>query len=117
MLNRTSLAVVLFSMLLYIPYTRYGPSVARFITVIGLFRPQTNTVVADPAHLVFIDDTVLCEDIHHHEASGQIFLACEDTYEGRFEWFPPVANFRSPSLTEESTGSIHVIDPEVCRHP
>ncbi|RSL55387.1 hypothetical protein CEP54_009419 [Fusarium duplospermum] len=108
MFGKPALIVLVLSVLC-LPYTR---SLTRLVRVLGFFREKNSTIVQDPSHLIFINDTIQCEDIHFEEESGKIFLACEDSYEGRFEWFPPLANFHNPSLAAESTGSIHVVDPE-----
>ncbi|UPK96594.1 hypothetical protein LCI18_007529 [Fusarium solani-melongenae] len=101
--------LVLVLSILCLPYIR---SLARFVKVLGVFREKNSTIVQDPGHLILINDTIQCEDIHFEEESGKLFLACEDSYEGRFGWFPPLANFHDPSLAAKSTGSIHVVDPE-----
>ncbi|RSL86272.1 hypothetical protein CEP51_002894 [Fusarium floridanum] len=108
MFSKSAFLVLVLSVLC-LPYTR---SLVRFVRVLGFFREKNNTIVQDPSHLIFINDTIQCEDIHFEEKSGKLFLACEDSYEGRFEWFPPLANFHDPSLAAKSTGSIHVVDPE-----
>ncbi|KAL2670086.1 hypothetical protein Neosp_014967 [[Neocosmospora] mangrovei] len=102
--------LVLILSFLCLPYIQ---SLTRFVKVLGFFREKNSTIVQDPSHLILIDDTIQCEDIHFEEQSGKLFLACEDSYEGRFEWFPPLANFHDPSLAAKSTGSIHVVDPEL----
>lgn len=87
--------------------TLYGP-VSRELTVLGVWR-KADQIGAK--HLFQeIPDTVHCEDLHYHEASGQIFTACEDSMQTRFKWFPPLGNMQGPAT---STGSIHVIDPKV----
>ncbi|KAI8721578.1 hypothetical protein NCS52_00299600 [Fusarium sp. LHS14.1] len=101
--------IVLILSFLCLPYIQ---SLTRFVKVLGFFREKNSTIVQDPSHLFLIDDTIQCEDIHFEEKSGKLSLACEDSYEGRFEWFPPLANFHDPSVAAKSTGSIHVVDPK-----
>ncbi|EEU35840.1 uncharacterized protein NECHADRAFT_34932 [Fusarium vanettenii 77-13-4] len=102
--------LVLILSFLCLPYIQ---SLTRFVKVLGFFREKNSTIVQDPSHLILINDTIQCEDIHFEKQSGKLFLACEGSYEGRFEWFPPLANFHDPSLAAKSTGSIHVVDPEL----
>ncbi|EXL70247.1 hypothetical protein FOPG_13905 [Fusarium oxysporum f. sp. conglutinans race 2 54008] len=109
MFGKPAFVILVLSFLLSLPYIS---SIARYVTVLGFFRIKSNTIIQDPSHLIFINDTIQCEDIHFEKESGKLFLACEDSYEGRFEWFPPLANFQNPSLADKSTGSIHVVDPE-----
>ncbi|KAK4153032.1 hypothetical protein C8A00DRAFT_43974 [Chaetomidium leptoderma] len=96
--------------LAYVLYTA-APSVHRAVTVLGVLRkyPARATVKED---VIAIPDTVHCEDLHHHVASGTLFTACEDNPETRFKWFPPLANFDDPELASRSRGSIHVVDPK-----
>jgi hypothetical protein len=82
----------------------------RFTTVLGVFRQPANTFVED-GDFVRIEDTMLCEDLHLHKASGLLFTACEDSYESRFSWFPGLGVLHDPLTASKSRGSIHVIDP------
>ncbi|KAF5575095.1 serum paraoxonase arylesterase [Fusarium pseudocircinatum] len=109
MLSKPAFLVLALSILLCLPHTS---SIARFVRVLGFFRTRNNAIKQDPGNLIFINDTIQCEDIHFDKKSGKLFLACEDNHEGRFEWFPPLANFQNLSLAAKSTGSIHVVDPE-----
>lgn len=90
----------------------YGPAIQRTFTVLGVLRKPANTVV-DASNIVKIDDTIHCEDVHHHLPSNQLYTACEDHETLRFSWFPPLTRFDA-SVVKESRGSIHVIDPQVC---
>lgn len=90
----------------------YGPAVTRTVTVFGIFRTPANTPV-DAADIVFIDDTVHCEDLHHHLPSGLLFTACEDDPDTRYAWFPPLARLGKPETMTKARGSLHVIDPKV----
>lgn len=91
----------------------YGPPTQRALTKFGVFRELTSSPLADPADLVVIKDTVQCEDLHYYAPSNTLFTACEDVYETRFKWFPPLGLFDAADLAWKSKGSIHAIDPEV----
>lgn len=84
----------------------------RQLTVLGVFREKLSKdrVYTEGANLFTIEDTMQCEDLHYYPLSGQLFTACEDSMEPRYEWFPPMTNFKKPST---ATGSIHVVNPEV----
>jgi hypothetical protein len=103
---------VLGALLSYWSYTIW-PTVHRTLTVLGALRvypPGANV----KGEVVVIQDTVHCEDLHYHALSGTLFTACEDDFETRFQWFPPLANFDNPELGSKARGSIHVVDPKVC---
>ncbi|KAF9877232.1 serum paraoxonase arylesterase family protein [Colletotrichum karsti] len=104
------MSVVVAGLAIFGGYT-YGPVVKRTATVVGVSRTIENTVVLGGDFTV-IGDTTHCEDIHHHEASGLLFTACEDDAETRKVWFPPLAQFQDPVKGSKSKGSIHVIDPK-----
>ncbi|KAL2256358.1 hypothetical protein VTK26DRAFT_1789 [Humicola hyalothermophila] len=94
----------------YLAYT-IVPLFHRRLVVLGALRHYPEDVFKkDP--VVVIPDTVQCEDLHYHAQSGTIFTACEDNFENRFKWFPPLANFDNPEAASKSQGSIHVIDPK-----
>ncbi|KAJ4252867.1 hypothetical protein NW762_010773 [Fusarium torreyae] len=83
----------------------------RFTTVMGVFREPANTIVAD-GDFITIEDTTVCEDLHHHQDSGLLFTACDDSYEARFSWFPGLGVLHDPLSSAKVRGSIHVIDPK-----
>lgn len=91
----------------------YGPSLYRGVTVLGVLRKPDNTLVANSADIVTIEDTTHCEDLHYHAPSNSLFTACEDSVDTRFVWFPPLGTFDDPAVGQGSRGSIHVIDPQV----
>lgn len=99
----------------------YGPETERTLTKIGYFRQLESSPLLDPADLVVLNDTVQCEDLHWHAPANTLFTACDDVYETRFRWFPPLNFLERPDLAWASRGSIHTINPEVrscCRiHP
>lgn len=91
----------------------YGPPTQRAMVRMGVFRELTSSPLGDPADLVIIKDTVQCEDLHYYAPANTIFTACEDVYETRFKWFPPLGFFGAADVAWNSKGSIHTIDPEV----
>ncbi|EHK23410.1 uncharacterized protein TRIVIDRAFT_169108 [Trichoderma virens Gv29-8] len=94
-------------MLLGYVYNFYGQ---RIILVSGVFRNPERTELA-PEDYVVIENTINCEDLHHHEPSGLIFTACEDYVGSRLAWFPPLEHFHDPS-TKKMKGKLQVIDPK-----
>lgn len=87
-----------------------GP-LSRQMTLLGFLRkPIDNERYIAGQNLIKIEDTMQCEDLHHHLTSNKLFTACEDSTLPRFGWFPPMQVFKQPS---RATGSIHVIDPNV----
>lgn len=80
----------------------------RQVTLLGILRPPIHSTAYK--NVVKIEDTMQCEDLHHHLPSNKLFTACEDSVAPRFKWFPPMTAFKEPS---RATGSIHVIDPVV----
>ncbi|KAK4235307.1 hypothetical protein C8A03DRAFT_36852 [Achaetomium macrosporum] len=101
------------ALLAYVFYTA-GPFVHRTLTVLGAFRKYSDGA-SIKGEVVFIPDTVHCEDVHYHGPSGTLFTACEDNAETRFKWFPPLANFDDPELGSRSQGSIHVVNPKTMK--
>lgn len=91
--------------------TLFGPAVQQWATVIGLFRTPASTPLG-PADMILIEDTIHCEDLHHHLASDLLFTACEDSKDTRFGWFPALGKLQAPQVVTEARGSIHVIDPK-----
>lgn len=91
----------------------YGPPAQRTLTKFGVYRTPTCSTLNDSAHLVAIQDTVQCEDLHYYAPTNTLFTACEDVYDTRFKWFPPLGLFDAADLGWKSQGSIHTIDPEV----
>lgn len=108
MAGRLSIVVVLLAVLLGYVYNFYGQ---RIILVSGVFRNPERTELA-PEDYVVIENTINCEDLHHHEPSGLIFTACEDYVGSRLAWFPPLEHFHDPS-TKKMKGKLQVIDPKV----
>lgn len=94
--------------------TYIGPAFYRDLKVVGLGRSITETTIPNFLDYNKIPDTVHCEDVHHYLPANLLFAACEDRHDTRFNWFPPLDNFQPPA--QGTQGSIHVIDPEVCRH-
>jgi hypothetical protein len=89
----------------------YLPILQR-ATVLGLTRSQAsiqNTHTDD--QLIYIRNTVHCEDLHYHAASNKLYTACEGDASTRKEWFPPMGHF---VRRERYDGGIVVIDPLVC---
>ncbi|KAL3446772.1 serum paraoxonase/arylesterase family protein [Aspergillus insuetus] len=84
----------------------YSP-VQRVLTVFGVYR---NASLTSSAQNIFtIPDTLQCEDVHYYAPGNILFAACEDSVLQRFQWFPPLVMLDGPA---DSTGSIHVIDPQ-----
>lgn len=91
----------------------YGPPTQRALTKFGVFRDTTSSPLSDPANLVVIKDTVQCEDLHYYAPTNTLFTACEDVYDNRFKWFPPLGFYEAADVAWNSKGSLHTIDPEV----
>ena len=88
----------------------YQPVYQRAV-VFGLTRSQSSiTNIHGAEVLKKIPDTAVCEDLHHHRPSNQIFAACQDDEAQHYEWFPPFGVFKNHKTL--NTGSITVIDPE-----
>jgi hypothetical protein len=85
----------------------YSP-VQRVLTVFGVYRNASLTSSAQ--NIYTIPDTLQCEDVHYYAPGNVLFAACEDSVLQRFRWFPPLVMLDGPA---DSTGSIHVIDPQV----
>ncbi|KAJ0417170.1 hypothetical protein BJY00DRAFT_316128 [Aspergillus carlsbadensis] len=83
----------------------YSP-VQRVLTVFGVYR---NASLASAQNIYAIPDTLQCEDLHYYVPGNVLFAACEDSVLQRFRWFPPLVMLDGPA---NSTGSIHVIDPQ-----
>ncbi|GKT52115.1 SET domain-containing protein 3 [Colletotrichum spaethianum] len=90
----------------------YGPVAKRMATLIGFGREAVNTPVLHGGDFIAIEDTVHCEDIHHHVPSGFLFTACEDDETTRALWFPGLGHLDDPVKGSKQKGSIHVIDPK-----
>ncbi|KFA45618.1 hypothetical protein S40293_08631, partial [Stachybotrys chartarum IBT 40293] len=82
------------------------------LVLVGTFRKLQQSPLDNPDHLVVIDDTIHCEDMHYHAESNSVFTACEDSHETRFSWFPGLTLYNKPLAVLDSRGSIHVIDAE-----
>lgn len=114
LISMSSKTAVLLSTLIVLLAYLVGQPVNRTLTVLGVWRRPSRTLLADEeTDLVVIADTVNCEDLHYHAASHSLFTACEDTVETRFRWFPPLAILDDPSVLETNRGSLHVINPDV----
>jgi len=116
--TRSKTAAVLVGLLsiLFAGPTVYNADLPRTFKVMGVFRQSANTAITHPSNLVVIADTPHCEDLHYHGPSRLIFTACEADNSTRYSWFPPLANMDDPSVTLNSRGSIHVVDPKVPDH-
>ncbi|KAL2816313.1 hypothetical protein BJX63DRAFT_420048 [Aspergillus granulosus] len=102
---RPALSVVVI-LLAILASVLYNP-VQRMLTVVGVYRNATLQLSARTIHA--IPDTLQCEDVHYYAPGNVIFAACEDSVLQRFRWFPPLVMLDGPA---DSTGSIHVIDPQ-----
>jgi len=104
-LSRTAIGVVLVG----------GVLLARLVnhqaTVFGFYRSGDASTAVAENDLIYISDTIACEDIHYHSRSNTLFAACEDSLQARFDWFPAAGHTDHPESA--GTGSIHVIDAEV----
>lgn len=107
-LRRVATAVGVSAILAY----QYVPTIQRGLVVFGITRGGSNTVVAD-GDLVVIQGTRHCEDIHHHEPSQSLFLACEGADSPRREWFPPLNIYRSSERGHTAQAEFRVIDTKV----
>ena len=105
-LSLPSLCLALFTILV----ATYSSPFYHWLVVVGIFRTGSNTQVPH-GDLIYIEDTMHCEDLHHHLPSNLLFTACEDSITRRFEWFPPLGHLNPAGA--KSQGSIHVIDPTV----
>ncbi|KAK1756966.1 hypothetical protein QBC47DRAFT_173876 [Echria macrotheca] len=114
MAGAPSFTVFLVGALLSYAFYTFGPAAHRSLTVLGVLRWSPSSTFG-LEEVVVIPDTVNCEDLHYHKQSGMLFTACEDNVEGRFRWFPPLANFDDPELGRKSRGSIHVVNPNTMR--
>ncbi|CEJ83938.1 hypothetical protein VHEMI03306 [[Torrubiella] hemipterigena] len=103
--RRMATAVGLTAILAY----QYGAPIHRGVVIFGLLRGASNTVVAD-GDLVVIEGTKHCEDIHHHEPSQSLFLACEGANSPRRDWFPPLSIYTSIERGNEAQAEFRVID-------
>ncbi|CAJ2503650.1 Uu.00g110440.m01.CDS01 [Anthostomella pinea] len=91
----------------------YGP-VKHTCEVMGLFRPHGDAWVN--IHGIenrVIPDTVACEDLHYHEASGMLYSACSGDIEEMAGWFPGATALDHPE--KASHGTLVVIDPKTMR--
>ncbi|KAL2889970.1 Serum paraoxonase/arylesterase 2 [Ceratocystis lukuohia] len=88
------------------------PALERSCQVGGIWRTVNSSLVYRDDDLVYIPDTIQCEDLHFHQPSGLIFTACQDNHHSRLSWFPPLSNFDDPIQAMDTQGSIHVINPE-----
>jgi len=90
----------------------YLDTARRVATLTGIGREVVKTPVLHSGDFVLIEDTVHCEDIHHHVPSGLLFTACEDNETTRGAWFPGLGHLDDPVKGSKQKGSIHVIDPK-----
>lgn len=107
-LTRTAVGVVLVG----------GVLLARLVnhqaTVFGFYRSgDANTAVAEN-DLIYIRDTISCEDLHYHSSSNTLFTACQDNLQSRIDWFPGLGHYDHPESAD--TGSFHTIDATVSSH-
>ncbi|KAI9672307.1 MAG: hypothetical protein M1831_002123 [Alyxoria varia] len=103
---------VLLAVLTALAALLYNP-VKQQLTVFGVFRPQDAIInIHGTDSLKIIDDTVMCEDIHHHRGANLLFTACENDPTRRYSWFPPLGSFGDPdALSKGPKGGFTVIDP------
>ena len=88
----------------------YQPVYQRLV-VVGAFRPEDSLGnIHGVEALKVIPNTAICEDLHHHRFSNQLYAACQDDEVQRLNWFPALANFKNPK--DLNTGSITLIDPD-----
>ncbi|KAK3948730.1 hypothetical protein QBC32DRAFT_350866 [Pseudoneurospora amorphoporcata] len=99
------------ALLAYAIYS-WGTFIYHNAIVFGFLRTNPLSTHVQQADIVYIPDTVHCEDLHYHGPSKTLFTACEDHPETRFQWFPPLTNFNDSSILKTYHGSLHVIDPE-----
>ncbi|KAG6030471.1 hypothetical protein E4U41_000092 [Claviceps citrina] len=88
---------------------------SRESVVLGVWRQNAKTTVADPQDFRVIPDTVHCEDLHYHEPSNLLFTACEGNELTRQAWFPGLALLGDPATGLKAQGSIEVIDPRTMK--
>jgi len=104
-LNRTAAGVVLVG----------GVLLARLVnhqaTVFGFYRSGTASTAVAENDLIYISDTIACEDLHYHSSSNTLFAACDDSVQSRMDWFPGMGHTDHPELA--GTGSFHTIDATV----
>lgn len=86
-----------------------APTVIHWGTIAGPFLTPKPTVLGEGQGLIYIDDTVHCEDVHHYTPANLLFTACEDLITTRFDWFPGLGHLEAEAA---GRGSIHVIDPK-----
>lgn len=91
----------------------YTAELPRVPIVLGFWRQNAKTVVADPQDFHFLSDTVHCEDLHYHESSNLLFTACEGTEHTRQAWFPALGLLGNPTTGLRAQGALEVIDPHV----
>lgn len=84
-----------------------GPT-QRLITRMGVLRyPKYNPNY----EVVYIKDTIRCEDLHYLPLTNEIITACEDNEETNTEWHPGMDHLGNPNMTFHAT--LHVIDTNV----
>jgi len=107
--QRTALLFVLTSMI-----ARAGMYIYSRLSVFGAFRHPTTSAssFALDGEIFTLPGLKQC-DLHHIQALGKVYTACQGDETVRFGWFPSVGNFDRPELVERSDGGIYVIDVEV----
>ncbi|KAG6026479.1 hypothetical protein E4U19_002568 [Claviceps sp. Clav32 group G5] len=93
----------------------YTAELPRMPIVLGFWRQNAKTVVADPQDFHFLSDTVHCEDLHYHESSDLLFTACEGTEHTRQAWFPALGLLGDPTTGLRAQGALEVIDPHTMK--
>lgn len=87
----------------------YTP-VSQRLLVFGVTRPQASfRDIHGLETLRKIPNTAVCEDLHHHIPSNEIFTACQDDAYPHTKWFPAMAKMDDHKAV--NTGSLTVIDP------
>ena len=80
-------------------------------TVLGFTRSQASIQNSHKDdQLIYIPNTVHCEDIHYHHASNMLYTACEGDATIRKHWFPPIGHMQRQ---EKYGGQLVIIDPKV----
>ncbi|KAI0386462.1 calcium-dependent phosphotriesterase [Hypomontagnella monticulosa] len=99
----TLVVVGVLSALLYTP-------VKRTVVVLGFLRPLETWQNVHGVENRVIEDTIACEDLHHHEPSGMLYSACAGDLEKAATWFPGAGSLDHPE--NAGYGSLVLINPK-----